>query len=386
VDNPPAVAVLVDTSSGWGRRLIRGITNFSLQHGPWHLWVEARGRTERMTLPRNWDGMGVIARVATQRLAEELKRSGLPVINVSSVPLPGYTFPRVTLDHDSIGKLACEHFVDSGYTRCAFLGPLELPYVQERCDSFRKGLEVHGGVCDVIDYPLSMVSNRQSRLKSSELVEWLTTVPKPVGIFAWAAEWGLQVIDICRYHRIAIPDEVAVLGGDDDPLLCESTIPGLSSIVTQAERNGFVAAEMLDQLMRNQSAPVPALTRLPSEEIQVRGSTDALAIDDSELARAVIFMRRNAYKPLTIDDIAFHVPMTRRSLERKFRKYFERTPFEELRRLRMARVRHLLSSSDMSIPEVAVASGMGDPEHLATTFRKMFGITPLKFRAGNRSR
>ncbi len=386
MSNPPAVAVLVDTASGWGRRLIRGVTNYSLQHGPWHLWVEARGPTERMALPRGWDGMGVIARVATPKLAEELERSKLPVINVSSIPLPGCNFPRVTLDHDSIGQLACEHFVDSGYTRCAFVGPLDLPYVKQRGAAFQYSMKQHGGVCDAIDYPLSMTSNRQSRLKSSELVEWLKSVPKPVGIFAWSTEWGLQIIDICRYHRIAVPDEVAVLGGDDDPLLCESTIPGLSSVVTQSERNGFVAAEMLDLLMQNQKTKVPPLTKLLSEEIQVRGSTDALAIDDPELARAVIFMRRNAYKPLTIDQIAFHVPITRRSLERKFQTHFERTPFEELRRLRLARVRHLLASSNLSIPEVALASGFVDPEHLATTFRKIFGITPLKFRAGNRSR
>lgn len=383
---PPAVAVLVDTATGWGRRLIRGATQYAMQHGPWHLWVETRGPHDRMTLPENWAGQGVIARVTSEEMATQLRKSGLKVINVSSIQVAGSAFPRVVLDIDSIGRLAAEHFMDIGYRRCAFVGPMDLKHVQVRYEAFRKHVESLGGTCDVFDYPLSLLSSRQSYSRNSAMSRWLKAVAKPIGVLSWSTEWGLHLIDACRFHKVSVPDEVAVLGGDDDSLMAETTVPGLSAVVTRADRVGFIAAEMLDRLMSGKASEVPPETTIPSEEIAVRGSTDALAINDPELARAVIYMRRNAYRALTIQEVAAKVPMTRRSLERKFKQYLERSPFEELRRLRLARVRTLLVTTDYSIPEVAELSGFGDPEHLATTFRKAFGITPLKFRLAHRSR
>lgn len=383
---PPAVAVLVDTATGWGRRLIRGVTRYSRQSGPWHLWVETRGPNDKMVLPKNWDGKGVIARVTSDDMAARLKSSGLPVVNVSSIQVRGADFPRVILDFDSIGRLAAEHFMDIGYRRCTFVGPMELPHVQVRCESFKRHIEALGGSCEILDYPLSLLSSRHSYSRNSVISEWLKAVPKPTGVFSWSTEWGLHIVDACRYHKVSVPDEVAVLGGDDDSLMAETIVPELSAVVTRADRVGFVAAEMLDLLMFGKAANVPSETKIASDEITVRGSTDALAINDRELASAVIYMRRNAYRPLTIEEVASKVPMTRRSLERKFKQHLERSPFEELRRLRLARVRTLLVTTDYSVPEVAELSGFGDPEHLATTFRKAFGITPLKFRLAQRAR
>jgi LacI family transcriptional regulator len=383
---PPAVAVLVDTATGWGRRLIRGVTRYSIQNGPWHLWIETRGPHDSMVLPEDWDGQGVIARVTTEEMANLLKKSKVRVINVSSIQVPGADFPRVLLDFDSIGSLAASHFVDIGYRRCAFVGPMDLPHVRVRYEAFKRHIVALGGSCEVFDYPLSLLSSRRSFSKHSEMSRWLKAVPKPIGVFSWSTEWGLHLIDACRYHKVSVPDEVAVLGGDDDSLMAETAVPGLSAVVTRADRVGYVAAEMLNLLMQGRRAEVPPETKISSEEINVRGSTDALAIDDPELARAVIYMRRNAYRNLTIEEVASKVPMTRRSLERKFKRYFERSPFEELRRLRLARVRTLLVTTDYSIPEVAELSGFGDPEHLATTFRKVFDITPLKFRLIHRAR
>ncbi len=380
----PTVAVLVDTSTGWGRRLIRGVTNYALKHGPWHLWVEERGRSELMHIPSGWDGDAVIARIATPKLGDELKELGLPVINVSGIELPGVDFPRVTVNYEGGAELAMDHFTDRGYHNFGYTGPLQLRYVKRHAGTFRKAAESHGAACHEFDYRTGMSSMRQWRRRADEMGDWIASLPKPVAIFCWATTTGLQLLDICRNRNISVPDEVAVLGGDDDPLLCEAASPPLSAIVTASEQQGYLAATFLDDLL--QGKQVEANTLVDPIEITTRRSTEALAIKDDELRKAVIYLRQNAYRSLSIEDVANAVPMTRRSLERKFRQNFERTPHEELQRLRLGRVKALLAQTDLPISQVAQRAGFANPEHMATLFRKTFADTPLRYRSKVRAR
>ncbi len=384
-DDAPNVAVLVETSSGWGRRLIRGVTNYSVKHGNWHLWVEERGRdSNTMSLPAGWDGDAVIARVGTKKQADELHSCNLPIINVSGIELPEADFPKVMVNYESGSALAVDHFVDRGYNHFAYVGPLNYRYVRRHAECFRRAVEETGSTHHQFDHRGGLSSSRNWRQRMDELGDWLESLPKPVGVYCWATWPGLQVIDVCRERHITVPDEVAVLGDDDDPLLCDAASPPMSAVVTASEQLGYLAAQYLDDLLAGKE--VPQETLVDPIEITTRRSTEALAITDDELRKAVIFLRQNAYGPLTVDEIADAVPMTRRSLERKFRQFFERTPHEELQRLRLSRVKELLARTDLSIAKVAERAGFANPEHMTTLFRKHFQTTPLRYRTKVRAR
>ena len=180
-----------------------------------------------------------------------------------------------------------------------------------------------------------------------------------------------------------MPDDVAVLSSDEDILLNEATVPPMSGLLIASHQIGSRAAGMLDSLMKGQCLATEH-EHLPPIEIVTRGSTETFAIDDPELLRAVVFLRRNAYRPLTVEQVAYAVTLARRSLERKFRDRFGRSPLEEISRLRLARAKQLLVQTDKSIAEVAEACGYQTAEYLATRFRKDVGITPLKYRAAAR--
>lgn len=381
----PYVALLVETSTGWGRRLARGVTNYALKHGPWHLWIEPRGRTEAMRLPAGWEGHGVIARVVTQRLRRELAERRLPVVNVSGVELGGCTFPRVSTDHAASARLAVNHFLERGYRHFGYVGALNRTYVRAHAAAFERELTAHGAECEVLAFPdTSMTSTVWGELRL-RLTEWLRGLHKPVGIFGWATSAGSQVLDACRSLGIVVPDEVAVLAGDDDPIVCNATSPPMSACVVASEQIGFHAAAMLDQMLHGRPLAETDAAIGPIG-VTTRGSTDTLAIEDEELRRAVAFMRKNAYRPIRIDEVAYAVPMARRTLERKFREVFERSPAQELRRLRLVRASELLAHTDLSVAQVSDAAGFGTLEYMATAFKQEMGVTPLHYRRRTRAR
>lgn len=387
------VAILVDTATDWGRRLVRGATNYAHNHGQWHLSVEPRGQGEHLAVPRGWRGDGVIARVGTPRMVRELNALDVPVVNVSAILLRGSDFPRVTTDNDAAAKMAAEHFLERGYRHFAYVGPLDLAHVRWHADAFGRAAETVQASFQVFNYKLGTPGVDHDAEggdgtaawpeRQRELGEWLARLPKPVGVFSWATEAGVRVLDVCRYRSLPTPDDVAVLGGDDDPLLCDTASPPLSGVLVASEQIGFQAAARLDRLMSADGrgdATEPAAELVRPIAVTTRGSTEALAIEDPELRAAMTFLRQNACEPIGVDEIADAVPMARRSLERKFHDLVNRTPLEEIRRLRLARVRELLASTDRSVADIAGASGFGTPEYMTAIFRRFEGVTPLRYR------
>jgi LacI family transcriptional regulator len=381
----PNVAVLVDTSTGWGRRMIRGVVGYSRKHGPWHLRVEPRGRTEHLSLPGEWPGDGIIARITTPLMHQTLRRLEVPIVNVSAIEIEGCDCPRVTSDFAASARLMTDHFLDRGFHHFAYAGPLQYAYVRRHLEAVQQALRSakKTGEIATFDYRFQSVANRGWAVQDRKLSHWLVEQPKPLAVIGWATVAAAHVLDACRNVGLAVPDDVAVLSSDEDTLLNEATVPPMSGLLVASHQIGFRAAAMLDALMQGGDAP-STCEQIPPIEIVTRGSTETFAIEDPELLRAVVFIRRNAYRPLTVEEVAYAVPLARRSLERKFRDHFGRTPLEEISRLRLARAKELLVQTDKSIAEVAEACGYRTPEYLATLFRKAMGITPLKFRTATR--
>jgi LacI family transcriptional regulator len=377
-DQSPHVAVLVDTSTSWGRRLIRGIVRYSEHHGPWHLSVEARGQ-DNLRLPIGWKGHGVIARIGSSRMLRELEEMKLPVVNVSAIDLPRNSFPQIITDYRKSAQLAVQHFCDRGFRRFAYSGLPRTGFGRRHRDAFKEAVEALGFTCEVYEPLRPRTGLQHQRKRQDHTITWLQSLTKPVGIFTWATDPGRDLLEACRVAGISVPYEVAVLGGNFDELLCDTAWPPMSGILVPSEQIGNEASKLLDRLMHGSKPPTKAILIPPTGVIEKR-STDTLAIDDADVAQALAIIRGRAFHSMQVSDILKAVPVSRRSIERKFNQVLGRTPTEEIRRVRMAKAKSLLAETSMPMQAVADACGFGTYNYLSRVFTQENGITPRDFR------
>lgn len=385
-DTAPRVAILVDTATGWGRRLVHGILKYVDKHGPWQLSIDTHCPKDAVRLPPGWKGDGIIARIANPAMARHLKAARVAVVNVSLNQFSGVSrFHRVANDPKGSAVLAVEHFLDRGFRHFAYCGYPFLPSVRQHCEMFTGLVGEKGFDCDVYQPRGNARISNNWRVLHEDLARWLHRLPKPVAIFTWATQRGRQIIETCRGVGIDVPHEVAVLGGDDDDLLCKTTWPPMSGMIVASEQIGYEAAAVLHRLLDGEAVPKTPVYIQP-EGIAVRQSTDVLAITDSELSYAIRYVRSHAFEPIQVADLLKAIPLSRRSLERRFKHILGRSPVEEIRRIRLARVKQLLKETDMQIPQIARQTGFGTAEYLITLFKRECGMTPRKYRSQIRVR
>lgn len=215
-------------------------------------------------------------------------------------------------------------------------------------------------------------------MQQSQLADWVSGLTKPVGIMACNDVRGKHVLDACMLKDISVPEQVSVVGVDNDELLCNFCYPTLSSIVPNAEQIGYRAAQALAELMQGQGRPI--LELIEPLDVKLRESTDVVAIDDSDLANALSFIRGNACFGISVNDVLEHTDLSRSSLERRVRKVLGRSPQQEIRSTQLKQVRMLLSETDLSIEQIAKQCGFDHPEYLHVMFKREFTMTPGQFR------
>jgi LacI family transcriptional regulator len=379
----PRVALIVETSTSWGRRTIEGVIDYCRHHGPWSLYLEPRGIDEPEKLPSGWTGDGIIARVRTAEFARRLERTGVPVVNVSGIQHPRINFPRVLTDESSVAKLALEHLQSRGFTHFGYCGIAEQRYVAQRAHVFEEVVVAAGFDCHVYLGRAGIRAGHDLSADARDRAEWLKSLPKPVGVSTFSAVQGRRVAEAAALAGLRVPEDVAIITVDTDDLIGELVHPPLSAVQLATERTGFEAAKSLHQLMQGKPAePVVTLQPLGLAE---RQSTDVLAIQDPEICDALRFIRMNANRPIEVGDVLRQVSLSRRVLERRFRELLQRTPAQEIRRTHIERAKLLLAQTNMSVPDVAAASGFNYVEHMIPLFKKMVGVTPLAFRRQRQS-
>ena len=375
----PNVAALVDTATEWGRRLIRGIISYTHQHGPWFLWTHPSVQRPPLHLPPGWQGQGIIARVANRNMARHVLSAGVPVVNVCTAEIPGIDLPQVVINLEAAARMAVHYLLDRGLRHFAYCGYHLQSYTQRHHGAFCKAV-AEAGLASATYRPrrTSRDVEKGWRQAQEDLQRWLLALPKPVGIVTWTGDRGQEVIHVCRRAGLIVPDEVAVLAADDDPLLCEACHPPISGIALTSEQIGYEAAAMLDRLMHGRRTK--RLVVIEPTRVVERQSTETLAMEDREVAQAVQFIRNHAALPIQVADVLRAVPLSRRQLERRFQKALGRTPASEIRRVHLERAKQLLLETEMAIPQVAAASGFGAREYLARVFKSETGLSPLKYR------
>ncbi len=215
------------------------------------------------------------------------------------------------------------------------------------------------------------------------VVAWLQSLPKPAGVFAPGIEYAGLVLGLCRSLGIAVPEEIAVMGSVDDPAICNVFTPPLTCVDLPAERIGYEAAAMLDRWMGGEKPPWGTLW-LPATHVAERQSTELVAIADTDVARAVRFIREHACRGISVPQVAADIGLSQRMLELKFRQYLGRTPRDEILKIKLDRVQLLLSQNDMSIENIARTCGFPSFRHFAGQFRRELGMTPRSFRRTHR--
>lgn len=380
------VALLIDTSTGWGRNIIRGVSRYEREAGDWDLTLQPYAQVDYIPLPARWSGDGIIARVAGQKMAAELAGTGLPVVNVSSLELPcGITFPRVIAEFASAGRMAAEHLIERGFVNFAYCAPAGAPDSSGFLHAgYASRLSESGFPCRFLEIPGQSVSLEQ---RQDRVLEWVLQQERPLAVFAWSIDAPHEIIEACYAGNICIPEEVAVISSASmDELILQVMNPSVSCVVTPESSIGYSAAEMLSRMMaggRRKKNPQTLL--IPPSHVEVRESSDVLKVSDPALVKALRFMRDFAVQGIRVEEVARQAGLSRRSLEQKMQTVLHRSPAEELRQIRLNHARELLRSTMLPIPDVAERSGFGTVEHFITFFRKASGVTPLQYAKKNRA-
>lgn len=374
------VALLIETSNAYARGLLQGVVHYIREHRPWsfHLPEQGRGDDPPDWLAR-WRGDGIIARIETPRIARAVVQAGVPAVDLSAARLVP-DLPWVETDDEKIARLAAEHLIERGFRRFGFCGDGRFNWSVWRERHFCARVREAGLAVDCFA-PKSGASDVS--IEAAELGRWLRELPKPVGIMACYDIRGQQVLDACRSAGLAVPGEVAVVGVDNDALLCDLATPPLSSVIPNAHRTGYEAAALLDRLMAGKRVPAAA-TLIAPLGVAARQSTDVLAVDDRDVARAVQFIREHACDGINVADVLRAVPLSRRVLEMRFKGQLGRTPHEEILQARLARVKQLLGETDLPLYRIAERTGFEHVEYLSVVFRREVGTTPSAFRAAQR--
>lgn len=373
------VAVLVETEDSWGVGVIRGIADYSKDYGHWNLLIDPRDNEQRSALPDLWKGDGVIARIGSRLQLNQIKNRKLPTVNVDTVfeGLDGVY--DVVTDDDKRAELAFSHLRDRGFEEFGYFAPPSKKYSSKRGERFIEVVEKEGYKCRV--YKPGYRAGRRIGWEERQrrVSRWLRSLPSPVAVLTVDAHHGRQLVEICNMSGVRVPDEVAILAGDNDELMCDVSSPPLSSVALAGRKIGFEAASLLDHLMHGQK-PEQKAYKVPPEGVISRQSTDILAIDNESVVRALRFIQNHAFQGIVVKDILREVPVSRRSLEIQFKHYLGRSPAEEIRRVRLEKGQELLARSDNSIGEIAVTCGFANSTRFGVAFRQRFGMTPLAYR------
>jgi LacI family transcriptional regulator len=363
--------------------LLRGVVAFVQEHRCWSIYLSEHTRGDKAPAwLSNWDGDGIIARIENPAIAEALRPLKIPIVDVSAARLIP-SLPWFETDDGAIAHLAAEHLLERGFRHFGYAGDNRFNWSKWREEHFVNSLRAAGYPCSVFPARAPTRKPRQSDEETNELAAWIRDLPKPVGVMACYDFRGQQVLDSCRRIGVAVPDEVSVIGVDDDELLCELSNPPLSSVIPNTYRTGYEAAALLDEMMAGRR--IKGETHLIAPlGVATRHSTDVLAIYDRNIARALHYIRNHACNGINVKDVIKAVPQSRRLMEKRFVKFIGRTPHQEILRVQLECVKQLLTQTDLSLDEIAERAGFSHVEYLSVAFKRETGKPPSKYRAENR--
>jgi LacI family transcriptional regulator len=316
-----------------------------------------------------------------------MKRLAIPTVDVRCWRKIA-RIPWVETDDREVVRLAVEHLWERGLRQFAYCGFTGANYSIRRRDFFREILRERGVAPCVYEspgpqQPTTTGAEMLGMLDEQGVAEWLESLPHPTGLLASNDIRAQQVLIACQAAGVRVPDDVAVIGVDNDDVICPLCDPPLSSVEPDTERLGYVAAALLDRMMKG-DAPPAETTFVSPRRVVARRSTELWAIDDEAASRAYRFIRDSADSPIDVSDVARAAGLSRRVLERRMHQYFDKTPHELIAQFRMRRLRQLLEDTDLPLLEIAPLAGFAHVEHMSLFFKQHEGVPPGRYRTQQR--
>jgi LacI family transcriptional regulator len=380
------VILLIPAVQEYHRALRRGIIEYAETHGPWMFYEEAPAYLhsltprQRLRNMRGWNAKGIL--VGNSRFAE-VKSLRIPmVVAMGTRRMDESYFEIVTADRE-IGRLGASTFLGLGLRHFAYCGLEGLSFSDDRGAGFIEKIQEAGNSVDL--YSSSIRNPRDYwYADTKQLARWLSALAKPTGLMGCNDDRARMLVDICRAQKIQVPDEMAILGVDNDEQVCKSCSPPLSSIALAAERGGYEAAALLASMMSGQRPNSRVVTIFPTHVVS-RQSTDILAIPDPTMVQLLRFIRDNSNRNLLVADLAKAAGLSRRALQDRFKRFLGRTPMEEIHRCRAERIARLLVETNMTVGQIGEINGFEVEAHVARFFSSQTGMTPLAYRRRNRT-
>ena len=386
------VLALIETSSEFGRGVLKGILNYtqalaSKNLTPWHVRLEPCNVCEKV--PGDfalWHGDGIITQSNSTDIYRQLQKKKVPIVEMLNNDVPNGV--DIDFDFEEIAKIAAMHFCDRGLTNIAWYAVNNVWWCNRLRDFFVQELRKQDRKCFV--YPDDVSTEYEyhrpywNDARHKSLTKWLKKLTYPVGILAASDMLAVRIIEACKELNLDVPHQVAVLGVSNDSLTCSLSSPQLSSIDLDAERHGYLAAELLDKKMNGNLNALPEAPVIVSPKGAVaRSSTDMVATDDPYCIQAIDFIRKHYKEKISAVDVANSVKLSRAMLDRRFLASFGRTINKVITRLRMETAEYLLLQTDQKISQVAANSGFNCYEYFFRAFQQHHNMTPEEFRANN---
>lgn len=372
------IILLIDCSSEYDRRLLRGLVQYSKEHGPWlfyrmpsDLIGDLNGGEYVIDWAKKWGADAIVGRWRWDD-ASILSTLDIPIV-LQNYKQRSSLFSNLTGQYFETGKIAAGFFLERGYKNLAYFGVRGVVWSEERMQGFRHSVDESGGTLNFL-----IVDNYNK--ERDKVVSWLHSLAKPTALFACDDAYALFLSETCKVENIQVPNEISILGVDNDELLCQISDPQISSIELKVEEGGYILGEVLDKEISSSGSHSFSLAIKPGEVIE-RGSTKIFNICDPRIDEVVKFIDRNYDRGITMEDILGTVPMSRRSLEVHFKKEFgNMTIYQYLLRLRIKKFASLLGTSNLSLEQISSMSGLSYNSNISRNFKKYYGCSPREYR------
>ncbi|NWK55935.1 DNA-binding transcriptional regulator [Verrucomicrobiaceae bacterium N1E253] len=379
------IAVIIESSTQFGRNLLSGIAKYGQMHD-WNLHFEERGlKTTEPGWLEHWKGDGIIVRSLDQTISRAKSREGIPVLNLCAEGEQAFVAGMlINSDHLAVGALAADYFIGKGYERFAYIGYENRHYSTFRQEGYISKLEQRGYECCSLEVPPIPDGDYQSR--SRQIRQFLDDLVMPCAVFCACDAVAVGVINLCHELGKAVPEQLAVLGVDDDSLLCSMVFPSLSSIDPDIPRVGWLAASWLGAMMEGKDPHGMGIQRVVAPRgVTERLSSGVCAVSDPIVAKALEQIRLRATEGARVKDIANQCHVSQRLLERSFEKEMGVTVKRLLIETQLERIKGWLKDTDFTLAHIAELAGMKYPERLSHMFKRETGMTPGQFRGQHRT-
>ncbi len=381
--NTRKVVLHIETSRQWGRGLLSGISSYARLKGRWDSRIPdfyvrpgRRDWKHEMELYKKWGVQGIIT--CEEKQIDVIIKARIPAIVVSdSYPVDG--LPRVVSDYVATGQMAAQYFLDQGFTNFAFCGFNNEHWSMERLKGYEGFLAERGFSVCVYEGRGSQ-SYHFWQKETEHMAAWIRSLPKPVGLMACCDLRGQHVTEACRIADQLVPEQVAILGVDNDLPLCDITNPKLSSIALNTSPAGYEAAGLLERLMDGQEKPDGQQIIVRPTHVVTRQSSDILCVESHELACALNYIRQNSHRQIAVSDVVTAACVSRRNLEDKFNKHLHRSILSEIRRVRTERFAQMLLETNLSVPQIAAELNFPSIENVGRYFEREKGMRPTEYR------